>query len=418
MRPKSRTCLSSVCRNAVAAALSMLLAAAQAESLPTWFPQAPGFSVNPDNTVHEDYGRALVTVGAKPGDADRELLGHHWHADLYPAAGSDSWNGAQVWAALRAGLERQGFKVVVLQTGDVTRATLRRDAGGASTYVALVLTRDDGFSNSVEIVETAGATLAITLVPPAAVPEAFREQDDFPYLKPLPGARRADSAPVPNPEPLDVTTPSDTQPHLVGSGYSTKNYQGPAGLSNLAFVQAYAAALEKAGWQVLQKSEGLSQGGGIIVAHYDRNGRELWAKLGVGGTEWSAAVADVGQGLKQIAGPACRVAVYGINFDFDRATLRPDSEPVLRQVLALFKSEGQLKAEIGGHTDNVGQAAYNLKLSAGRADAVKAWLVSNGVAAARLEARGYGDTQPLVANDGDAHRARNRRVELKRSGCS
>lgn len=113
----------------------------------------------------------------------------------------------------------------------------------------------------------------------------------------------------------------------------------------------------------------------------------------------------------------CTVEVYGVNFDFNKATLRPDSEPVLNQVLALFKSDPTMKAEIGGHTDNVGNAAYNLKFSGDRADAVKSWLTSHGVDASRLSARGYGDAVPLVPNTTDENRAKNRRTELKKVGC-
>lgn len=389
---------------------------ARAEELPDWFPRAPSFSVNPDNTVHENYGRALLDLGPANG-TQSELKGHHWHADLYPPQGSDTWAGNRVWADMRAALEHQGFHVVYLDSGDVTHATLRKDDSGSTIYVELSLTRDDGFSNSVEILETAAQTLAVTLVPPSRVPEKFSERDDFPYLTPLPGARRIDTAPQPVDEPLDVTMPADTETHFVGSRYSIKRFKGPSGLSNLAFVSSYGAALQAAGWQMLQKSEGQSMGNGIIVAHYVRDGRDLWLRLISGGDEWAASVADVGQGLRAIA-TTCRVPVYGVNFDFDKATLRPDAEPVLREVLTLFESMLALKAEIGGHTDNVGKPDYNEQLSAGRAQSVMAWLVAHGVSAARLSTHGYGAKQPLVPNDSDAHRARNRRVELKKAGCS
>ncbi len=388
-----------------------------AEELPAWFPPAQSFSVNPDRTIHEDYGRALIDLGTGGSATQSELKGHHWHADLYPPQGSDTWNGSRVWAELRAALEHQGFKVVYLDSGDVIHATLRKDGGGSTTYAEFTLTKDDGYSNNVEILETAAQALAVRLVPPAKVPETFREQDDFPYLMPLPGARRTDTAPEPVDEPLDVTTPADNEPHLVGSRYAIKRYQGPSGLSNLAFVSTYGAALQNAGWKILQKSEGMSMGNGIIVAHYDQNGRDVWLRLISGNAEWAASVADVGQGLKQIA-TACRVPVYGVNFDFNKATLRADAEPVLDQVLALFNSMPTLSAEIGGHTDDVGKPDYNLQLSAGRAEAVKAWLVARGVGASRLSTHGYGATQPVVPNDSDAHRARNRRVELKKAGCS
>ena len=74
-------------------------------------------------------------------------------------------------------------------------------------------------------------------------------------------------------------------------------------------------------------------------------------------------------------------------------------------------------AEVGGHTDNIGTSDYNMKLSQARADAVKTWLVSHGIATARVTARGYGDTRPLVANDTDQDRFKNRRVELRRANC-
>lgn len=122
----------------------------------------------------------------------------------------------------------------------------------------------------------------------------------------------------------------------------------------------------------------------------------------------------------QVGGPPpkdCTLVVYGIQFDFDKAVLRSDSEPVLSQLLSLFTSDPSYAGEIGGHTDDVGKAAYNLTLSGARAEAVKTWLVAHGVAAARLTTHGYGDTVPLVPNTTDANRAKNRRVELKRNDC-
>ena len=114
---------------------------------------------------------------------------------------------------------------------------------------------------------------------------------------------------------------------------------------------------------------------------------------------------------------ACRIEVYGVNFDFNKAVLRPESEPVLKQVLAIFTATPSFSAEVSGHTDNIGTPAYNLKLSDSRADAVKSWLVAHGVAPARVTSRGYGDSQPLVPNTTDANRFKNRRVELRRTNC-
>ncbi len=121
--------------------------------------------------------------------------------------------------------------------------------------------------------------------------------------------------------------------------------------------------------------------------------------------------------LKTALDASCKVPVYGVNFDFNKTTLRPDAEPVLQQILALFKNDPALAAEIGGHTDNVGTPAYNQTLSAGRAETVKTWLAAHGIEASRLTTRGYGETVPIVPNDSEANRAKNRRVELKKPDC-
>lgn len=109
-----------------------------------------------------------------------------------------------------------------------------------------------------------------------------------------------------------------------------------------------------------------------------------------------------------------RVAVYGITFDFNKATIRPESAPVLGQVLALLQGDVKLALAIEGHTDSIGTAVYNQKLSADRAVAVKTWLVTHGIEAARLATAGFGDTKPVADNAAEEGRAKNRRVELVR----
>jgi OOP family OmpA-OmpF porin len=68
--------------------------------------------------------------------------------------------------------------------------------------------------------------------------------------------------------------------------------------------------------------------------------------------------------------------------------------------------------EVAGHTDSVGSEEYNMGLSDRRANSVKDYLISQGITATRLTARGYGESQPVASNDTDAGRAQNRRVEL------
>lgn len=106
------------------------------------------------------------------------------------------------------------------------------------------------------------------------------------------------------------------------------------------------------------------------------------------------------------------VNLYGIYFDSDSATPKPESEKTLNEILAALKAQPSLKLLIAGHTDSTGTAAHNLTLSQQRAEAVVSWLVGHGIAAQRLSAKGFGQTQPVADNSTAAGRALNRRVEL------
>ncbi|GGA60793.1 OmpA family protein [Pelagibacterium lentulum] len=143
-------------------------------------------------------------------------------------------------------------------------------------------------------------------------------------------------------------------------------------------------------------------------------GALLATLMGLGGFIVPAAAqgdARSCQALVQTLAEEGRVALSGVNFDFNRASLRPDSLPALiaarDAILTLGGSWG-----IEGHTDNVGSHAYNQSLSEARALAVRDWLVSAGVTASQLTAQGYSFDRPLADNGTDAGRAQNRRVEL------
>lgn len=108
-----------------------------------------------------------------------------------------------------------------------------------------------------------------------------------------------------------------------------------------------------------------------------------------------------------------KVDLYGIFFDFNKADLKPESAPTIEEVAKVLKANPALKLSVAGHTDNVGDKAYNVKLSGLRAQAVMNELVKkHGVQAARLKSAGLGDSKPVASNDTEEGRAKNRRVEL------
>jgi len=104
--------------------------------------------------------------------------------------------------------------------------------------------------------------------------------------------------------------------------------------------------------------------------------------------------------------------IEGINFETGKATIKSNSFKVLDAAVAVLKQFEDVKLEVQGHTDDVGDDGKNLKLSQDRAQAVVDYLVSKGVAADRLTAKGYGETKPVAPNDSTANRALNRRVEF------
>jgi len=104
-------------------------------------------------------------------------------------------------------------------------------------------------------------------------------------------------------------------------------------------------------------------------------------------------------------------AIQNLEFDLGKATIRPSSYPSLNKV-AILLIEKNFSLKLAGHTDNSGSMQFNLKLSKDRAEAVKSYLVSKGANPSRIEATGYGPTQPIASNATEAGRQQNRRVEF------
>ncbi|MGB3919025.1 OmpA family protein [Thiothrix litoralis] len=101
-----------------------------------------------------------------------------------------------------------------------------------------------------------------------------------------------------------------------------------------------------------------------------------------------------------------------ITFDFGQATLKPQFYGVLGGLANTLNQYPETRIQIAGHTDNIGSDASNLQLSQQRANSVRTYLASTGVAAQRMQAVGYGESRPIADNSSDYGRAQNRRVEI------
>lgn len=175
--------------------------------------------------------------------------------------------------------------------------------------------------------------------------------------------------------------------------------------------------------------------GGALVRRYERSavyrtplagGGERWVQLSIDGEggRYQLAIIETGAMVQKVefsAGEMVRaiqahgfVALNGIVFDTGKATIKPESERLLAEVVVLLRSNPALRLSVEGHTDSVGDPRANQELSQRRAERVVAHLVGQGIAARRLRAVGKGDTVPVADNRSEAGRAKNRRVELVR----
>ncbi len=120
---------------------------------------------------------------------------------------------------------------------------------------------------------------------------------------------------------------------------------------------------------------------------------------------------DAAEMEKQISANG-RVSLYGILFDFDKASIKPESEPTLVEIVKFLSANADVKVLVVGHTDGRGGFDYNLDLARRRAEAVVTALKAKGIAAARLKPFGVGMAAPVASNDSEDGRLKNRRVEL------
>lgn len=208
--------------------------------------------------------------------------------------------------------------------------------------------------------------------------------------------------------------------------------EGAESASETQIVRNYANAIRQLGGAVLFEGTcpeeprcNNNSGYPMVVGKVLKGENELWVEIlafddGLGYyitlVVKEAMKQDVtASGMFEALNRDGKVTLY-INFDFGKATIRPDSRPIIEQIVQMMKTNPELMLGVEGHTDNVGDSAANILLSENRAKAVKEAIVAEKIDEARLSTVGYGEDKPVADNGTEEGRAKNRRVELVKTG--
>ena len=196
-------------------------------------------------------------------------------------------------------------------------------------------------------------------------------------------------------------------------------YNYPEGVSALQIGRNAETALRQAGFQFVFSG---NDAWNNLAVTARKGAQWIFVRLNPSNVQYTVTAVLVKQMAQEMTANAealaaeieksGRVAVYGINFDTAKATIRPDSEPVLNELVKLMTAHADWRFRIEGHTDSTGPKAANQTLSAQRAASVAAWLAGQGIDKSRLLSQGLGDSRPVADNATDEGRAKNRRVEL------
>jgi OmpA-OmpF porin, OOP family len=266
------------------------------------------------------------------------------------------------------------------------------------------------------------AIAALSAVPRAAAQDDADGSKDHPMFSRMPGyyIREYDDQDFSSYE-LNLEPQKKVEGRYWDISYQVKD--GAKKFGPVQIGRNYTDLIVKRGGKKLL--DDIDAGGGISIAQLPIGGKNLWLEIYVSnsGENYELHVVEeaameqkvefTAMELAKALSDTGSVALHNILFDTGKATLKAESAATLAVVGELLKSDAALRLEIQGHTDNVGQAAANLKLSQDRAAAVKNYLVQTlGIDTARLTTAGLGDTKPIAANTTEQGRSQNRRVEL------
>ncbi len=219
---------------------------------------------------------------------------------------------------------------------------------------------------------------------------------------------------------FDPTVIGGEEVHWEGKVYSCDYSRKDGGrpISMLQIVRNYETAIKQAGGKVLGGDERR------MAAEIRKEGvlTGVYVEAFNDGSDYSLTIVE-SQAMKQDVVANANVMrndladtgktiVYGIYFDTASATIKPESESALVEMLKLLNGSSALKVYVVGHTDSVGSLESNLKLSSDRAASVVKALTGRGISVSRLKSAGVGPYSPVASNETDEGKAKNRRVEF------
>lgn len=219
---------------------------------------------------------------------------------------------------------------------------------------------------------------------------------------------------------FDPTVVGGKEVHWEGKMYSYEYARKENGrpISELQIIRNYETAIKQAGGKILGGDERrvateIRKAGALTGVYVEvfNGGRDYSLTIVESQALQQEVVADASAMRNDLADTG-KTVVHGIYFDTASATIKPESERALAEMVKLLNGSVALKVYVVGHTDSAGGLDSNLKLSSDRAASVVKALAARGIAAPRLKSAGVGPYSPVASNETDAGKAKNRRVEL------
>jgi outer membrane protein OmpA-like peptidoglycan-associated protein len=395
-------------RTVVLALLSAFAAgAAWTAGPPPQFKDCPLTGVMPNYAASEDLhwsnwdSQSMRTAEGKR-EKDIDVIGAVCIQHYAEKPGKTDGSALEIMENYKEGMKKDGAEI---RRDDPHNVVGHLTKDGKEYWINVSASRDDGYRVAVVIVEP----FKRSLLPPSG--------NDYRLLGHIPGFTAAMPTKKNFAEysfPLAKGPPVSVRGALYIVNYSRPSKPPERVITPMEIIENYRAALHDLNAEFLRDNPD------SISARLDDHGQIVWLLV-----EASTVVAveekpfqlsiqpPNADAMKDRLDKEGHIALY-VNFDFAKATLKPDAAPTIAQVVELLKRNPGLKVSIDGHTDAIGGHDYNVKLSQDRAASVVDAIRAAGIDGARLKSAGYGPDKPIAPNDTEEGRAKNRRVELVR----